>query len=201
MGNTNALPFEMCDEIKSSHQYWSIYEGVAKQDESTVTVMTTNIKKNNMTVECARRGMTKLRSLKHPNILSFVDGTELEDSIIMATEAAIPLSKFVESITINSENDINLIMEEIIYGMRCILEGLQFLHRTAKLLHGCISMDSIFITSQGDWKLGLLDIASDVSIDEKYFNDYQYLQPDEFKAPERNDGSWRGIYTSTLFNT
>ena len=41
-------------------------------------------------------------------------------------------------------------MEEIIYGMRCILEGLQFLHRTAKLLHGCISMDSIFITSQGD---------------------------------------------------
>ena len=205
MGNTTALPFEIGDEIQASQanssKYWSIYEGKStikgENVGENVTVFKCIKKDNASYIECAQRGSQKLRSLKHPHILSFVDGTELDDSIVMATESAIPLSKWIKKFLNHSDNKVDA--DEIVWGFRCILDGLQFIHRTAKLLHGNISMDSIFITSGGDWKLGLFDIACDVNTDEKFFSNFQHLQPDEFKCPERKNGSWQPLFTGTQY--
>jgi len=221
MGNASSgLPFDVGSVIECENYLWSLNEGTTKTAAgitSAVTVFrflkTAGI--NADRIECARRGWHKLRSLKHPMILAFVDGTELDDSIVMATEAAVPLSVWLKK-RIEELNEMRKssssqgksaaleayttgLFNEVIWGMRCITEALQFVHRTVKLNHGLVDMNAIFVTQMGDWKLGSLDLACDVTTDEHFFASHMHMLPELFQSPERKDGSWRSLFTGTLF--
>lgn len=70
-------------------------------------------------------------------------------------------------------------MDEIVWGFKCILDALQFLHTKCNFVHGFLSPFAIFVCTNGDWKLGLLDLACkmDVLEEEMMFKQVLSLIP------------------------
>lgn len=51
------------------------------------------------------------------------------------------------------EDELELDEVEIQKGLSQLAKGLQFLHESAKLVHGNLTPDAVIINSKGDWKL------------------------------------------------
>ena len=205
MGNgASGGPFDLGSELSSSNAIWDLNEGSRRRlnangDEVFDKVLVFRSKKDASVMEVAKRGSQKLRVMKHPNILAFVDGSELDGSVLVAAEAAIPLPLWTKQVLGDSCRQNEEIIHEIVWGFYCIVNALQFVHRQCKLLHGGITPESIFITRMGEWKLGSLDLASDVSIDENFYAQHMHLAGQQFAPPERLSGDWRALFNSTLF--
>jgi hypothetical protein len=41
-------------------------------------------------------------------------------------------------------------------GLRQVSEALSFMHTQAKMYHGAVEPAHIYLTNQGDWKLGII---------------------------------------------
>ena len=49
---------------------------------------------------------------------------------------------------------------------------------------------SIFVCTNGDWKLGFLDLACKMDdLNEMMFKQFEHLQPSQYRSPERRDGT------------
>ncbi len=46
-------------------------------------------------VEAGQRCFQRIRTLRHPNILSYVDGTEMEMELVLVTEHVTPLRSYL----------------------------------------------------------------------------------------------------------
>jgi hypothetical protein len=80
------------------------------------------------------------------------------------------------------------LFHELIWGFRCILKGLEFLHSNCFSIHGNLNFSSIFICSNGDWKLSCFELLCNVnhSDDMLSFLAYHYIIGDkEWISPER----------------
>ena len=51
------------------------------------------------------------------------------------------------------EDELELDEVEIQKGLSQLAKGLQFLHDSAKLVHGNLTPDSVIINAKGDWKV------------------------------------------------
>ena len=92
---------------------------------------------------------------RHPYVLCFVENLEIEDSILVVAERAIPIEIWLKS---KKAGDFSLDLETT-WGLKCILEALNFLHTKCVISHCYINLHSCFYTRNGDWKIGLFDLA------------------------------------------
>ncbi|KAK4691882.1 SCY1-like protein 2, partial [Phenoliferia sp. Uapishka_3] len=91
---------------------------------------------------------------------------ETRSSITFATEPV--TASLRHAITASSsshrrnkqETELELDEVEIQKGLSQIGKGLQFLHESAKLVHGNLTPDSIIINAKGDWKLSGFGLSS-----------------------------------------
>jgi serine/threonine protein kinase len=83
---------------------------------------------------------------------------------------------------------------EILWGLKNILDACIFLHLNCKISHCFISPQSCFVTKNGDWKLGFMDLACDISSETDHFRQYEALLEASFRSPERVDGTWSEKY-------
>jgi hypothetical protein len=67
-------------------------------------------------MEVAKRGSQKLRIMKHPNILGFVDSSELDGTVVVATESAIPLTQWLTQVKGSDNRQNDDITQEIVWG-------------------------------------------------------------------------------------
>lgn len=76
---------------------------------------------------------------------------------------------------------------EIMWGLKCILLAMKFFHENCLLLHGNLGLHSIFVTPNGDWKLGGLELACNVGIpgDLDHFCKHAHLLDEIYCSPER----------------
>ena len=106
---SGGIPYEAGAAIAcgGSGDYWSLHEGTKKDDGISTTSNLSNKDDgfNNVTLfsfdktnkaqalklPLVKQGWSRLRTMKHPGVLTFVDGTESDETIVIATEAAIPL--------------------------------------------------------------------------------------------------------------
>jgi len=121
----------------------------------------------------------------------------LNYTIVLATEPVIPLALWLKQQALPSED--NNLFDEIIWGFRCILDALHFLHSTCSLIHGYLSHHAIFVSKNGDWKLGALDLACNLSVteDEQLFKTFEHLLNSPYRSPERRNGSFASSITLT----
>lgn len=87
------------------------------------------------------------KTLRHPSLLKFIAVRQSGQSVHIITEEATPL------VTCQSF----LSSWEVVTGLMKVLEALKFLHSQAGVSHNNISMESVFVTPDGEWKLGRLD--------------------------------------------
>ncbi|CAN0270943.1 unnamed protein product [Discosporangium mesarthrocarpum] len=91
MGNASStLPFIVGDEVKCYPEncdgFWRLHKGTKRAGGQPVSIFRVTFKDcPPHVVEGGRHAFQKTRTLRHPNVLSCLDGIELETEIVMAT--------------------------------------------------------------------------------------------------------------------
>ena len=125
----------------------------------------------NVVFPVANRCVQKMKTIKHPNMLTYVDssitvptasGNQPEQFIMLITEPVLPLYLWLERRLLNdivldvtnmqeeeidksaeriNTQELQLLYNEILWGFKSTLTALQFLHEQVKVCHNCIGSD------------------------------------------------------------
>lgn len=158
-------------------------------------------------LEAAKNAVRRLKMLRHPYVLRVLDAGETDEAILMVTEPAIPLHAWLEA---NKPADDGTpgpagmkladFAAACVWGVYSLVTGLNFL-AGCDLLHGNVSVDSIFVTKGGDWKLSGFDRCVETTSHEPgafpdpwfRINDASSPCPAASKSPERASGDWAAV--------
>ncbi|XP_061172561.1 N-terminal kinase-like protein isoform X1 [Saccostrea echinata] len=131
---------------------WAIHHGKKKGTGEPVTIFTFDVKSSSESqVQVAKGAFKRIKTLRHPNIVSFLDGVETDKVIYFATEAVLPLENYLNE----SEENRNLM--SISWGIHQVAKGLSFLINDCNLIHNNVCLSSVFVNQAGEWKLGGVD--------------------------------------------
>lgn len=112
---------------------------------------------------------------------------------MIATEYATPLSLWLDQH--RSDNDF---INSVLWGLYCVINGIQFLTMDCKVIHGNLTTDSIYVTKGGDWKIGGFELLTDAKgtnnneVPDNFLvsNDNYGTLPDYYKSSERLNKEW-----------
>ena len=103
----------------------------------------------------ARNAFRKLRALRHPNILKFLDGSESDSAIWIITEPVQSLATVIDS-----AGSAALAEESKVYGLLHVSSALAFLNREGQSVHGGVRNPTEWVPPGGEWKLGGMEVCS-----------------------------------------
>lgn len=99
----------------------------------------------------------KLRTMRHPDILTYLDSIELDNTFYLITERCKPLAVYLEEMPFSGSQKEFVVS----WGLFRVMNALKFLHE-ANLSHENVRR-SIYVTAGGDWKLGGFDCVTQFS--------------------------------------
>lgn len=158
----NSLPFELGESFLSSWGPWSHFQGTLKADGSSCSVFRVSSNNpNDHRLIAARNGVRRLRTFRHPHILSFKDMVEIDErgetAIYLITEAVTPLPVVLESIALHEQER----EQYVRMGLHQVSSALSFLNNDCKVIHGGLSSSAVLVTDSLDWKLHGFDLVTD----------------------------------------
>lgn len=125
-----------------------------------------------------------------PYGLDALDKCATTGTLIIVTEAVIPLDEWLDNLNPHTSPASNA--AAVSWGIYNLVEALDFLHSQAKLAHGMICPDAVFVTPAGDFKLGGLDLITPIGIEDggggptPHFRKYEgHICPNDYRSPER----------------
>ncbi|KAJ1503369.1 hypothetical protein HMI56_002183, partial [Coelomomyces lativittatus] len=149
LGLSKDLPnVSIGERYDATHGIWTLYEGTMKDTGLPVTIFyfdSSNLKKDYFPL--AQNAYKKLKSIRHPELLRFVDGALTETSVYLVTDRVKPFY---------TPTDPQL----LILGMFKLATLLKFLNQECGYLHGFVHSKAIFVTDAEEWKLGGLELMS-----------------------------------------
>ncbi|KAL3771799.1 hypothetical protein ACHAW5_005354 [Stephanodiscus triporus] len=122
--------------------------------------------------------------------LDDLEKTASTGTLIIVTERATPLDDWLEGL---DPRTAQANAAAISWGIYNVVEALDFLHGQAKLSHGMVCPDAIFVTPSGDFKLGGFDLITPLGIADgdrggptPHFRKYEgAVCPPDYRSPER----------------
>ncbi|KVI09990.1 Armadillo-like helical [Cynara cardunculus var. scolymus] len=138
----------------------------AGDDGSPVSIFSlTGSNANDGHLAAGRNGVKRLRTVRHPNILSFLHSTEAEISdgsstkviIYIVTEPVMPLAEKIKELGLQGIQR----NEYYAWGLSRIAKAVSFLNNDCKLVHGNVCLESVVVTPTLDWKLHAFDALSE----------------------------------------
>ncbi|GAA5916832.1 hypothetical protein JCM6882_006367 [Rhodosporidiobolus microsporus] len=175
---------------------WSLWSGTKKDDQTPVTVFSFDLSSpsphssssdRRALLPLARNALRKLRALRHPNILKFLDGSETDNSVWIVTESVRSLASELEGGKMSEEAKV--------YGLLHVCTALGFLNRDGQSVHGGLRTTSVWVTPGGEFKLGGMEVCSRLDeVDGTMWN-YGGLLPDSrtHASPEVRRGGWTAL--------
>ncbi|BFZ19969.1 hypothetical protein BsWGS_23007 [Bradybaena similaris] len=154
---------------------------VTKPDGTSGTVLTSKSsdKKNE---ELLQQFASTLRGLRHPNIIRFIGCGHSSDGFWLVTESVQPLFTFVSDMS----------SHELCAGLYDVLQGLEFLHSKLGVCHNNICLPSVFVSSDGSWKLGGLEFACKFhEATQEYLDRIRAFRLEDSLSPEEKASSVR----------
>uniref|UniRef100_A0A8C9WPM6 N-terminal kinase-like protein n=1 Tax=Scleropages formosus TaxID=113540 RepID=A0A8C9WPM6_SCLFO len=103
--------------------------------------------------QLAKAALKRLKTLRHPNILAYVDGLETEKCLYVVTEPITPLTAHLKAQAERGGSG----ELEVSWGLHQIVKALSFLVNDCHLLHNNLGVWAVFVDRAGEWKLGGLD--------------------------------------------
>ncbi|GFR57907.1 N-terminal kinase-like protein [Elysia marginata] len=132
---------------------WTLHRGKKKSSGDPVSIFAFDVKSASETqIQTAKSSLKRIKTLRHPNILTFLDGVETDKVIYFATEPVEPLETYLQENDSDGHNQI-----AISWGLHQIVKGLSFLVNDCNLIHNNVCMASVFVDPAGEWKLGGVD--------------------------------------------
>ncbi|XP_054664295.1 N-terminal kinase-like protein [Grus americana] len=132
---------------------WRLLRGRRKADGAPVSVFAHSLGTGDAAATpLARAALRRLRSLRHPNVLGYLDSLETEQCLYLVTEAVTPLRRHLRLRPPTGD----LGEQEVAWGLHQLLTALAFLGGSG-LVHHALGADAIFVDPGGDWKLGGLE--------------------------------------------
>ncbi|XP_072776609.1 LOW QUALITY PROTEIN: N-terminal kinase-like protein [Taeniopygia guttata] len=133
---------------------WRLLRGRRKADGAPVSVFAHSLAPgaDPGATGLARAGLKRLRSLRHPNILGYLDSLETEQCLYLVTEAVTPLRRHLRLHPPSGDSG----EQEVAWGLQRLLTALAFLGASG-LVHHALGLDAVFVDPGGEWKLGGLE--------------------------------------------
>ncbi|KAL1132006.1 hypothetical protein AAG570_011616 [Ranatra chinensis] len=158
MGNEKSQPVGLVIEEKAiqADNFWTLHSatfGTGVSRRVTVFLGATDSGNNPSALE---RFSKNVMIHRHPNILKYVASWKINGQYHLASEEVCPLSQVLTEQT----------PLQICIGLHSVLKALNFLHDKAASSHNNICQAAIYVTPDGQWKLGGMEYLcrfSDVS--------------------------------------
>lgn len=169
-----------------SKSIWSLHHGKKRTNGDIVTVFACDGKTSSPDeLHLAKTSHKRLKTLRHPNIIKYIDGFESENLVYVVTEPVIPLSTFLDE---EDGRNANLIT----WGLHQVTSGLSFLINNGNLIHDNVNIFSIFVGLDGEWKLGGVEYVHPVNSDG--VAKLPYLT--RYDPPNKRDGRKNEIWST-----
>ncbi|KAH9945690.1 armadillo-type protein [Amylocystis lapponica] len=133
--------------------------------------------------------MRKLRTVRHPDVLKFIDGVSTDGAVYIMTERVRPLGAAIQEWSKKGARERE---DWITWGLHRVSVALAFVNDSCASTHGNVRIDSIFISESGEWKLGGFDVLSNPNDPEAVLYTMGNLVPDAalYSSPEVKKGGW-----------
>lgn len=98
--------------------------------------------------QLTQNALKRIKTLRHPNILAYIDGTEVANNgpVLIVTEQVVPLAKYLADLRAQYGSGSDEFQMSVSWGLRSVLLALQFINVDCKLMHGRLNPQSIFVT-------------------------------------------------------
>uniref|UniRef100_A0A2K6RRV6 N-terminal kinase-like protein n=1 Tax=Rhinopithecus roxellana TaxID=61622 RepID=A0A2K6RRV6_RHIRO len=150
------FPFELIPEPLEGGPPgpWALHRGRKKATGCPVSIFVYDVKPGaEEQTQVAKAAFKRLKTLRHPNILAYIDGLETEKCLHVVTEAVTPLGIYLKArVEAGGLKEL-----EISWGLHQIVKALSFLVNDCSLIHNNVCMAAVFVDRAGEWKLGGLD--------------------------------------------
>ncbi|CAO3638425.1 unnamed protein product [Cunninghamella blakesleeana] len=187
IGKDPSFPYSIGDKVEFyDHSLWALHHGTKREDGSSVSIFVFDCNKNRDKIQLAKNTFKRLRTLRHPDLLKYLDGVETDQAIMFVTDPVEPLSN-----QLNQNPDQNLIL----WGLYKIANAIKFINNDGGMVHGNIRVNSIFTNRAGEWKLGGLDVLSSMKDESPIILTFGGLVPDasKYAPPEIVQSSWSKV--------
>ncbi|KAK7269069.1 hypothetical protein RIF29_21785 [Crotalaria pallida] len=198
------LPYNIGEPYATAWGSWIHSRGTSKDDGSAVSIFSlTGSSAQDGHLAAGRNGVKRLRTVRHPNILSFLHSTEAETydggspkvTIYIVTEPVMPLSDKIKELGLEgTQRD-----EYYAWGLNQIAKAVSFLNNDCKLVHGNVCLASVVVTQTLDWKLHAFDVLSEFDGSNETSSQmlqYAWLIGTQYKPMELAKSDWAAIKKS-----
>ncbi|XP_062381357.1 N-terminal kinase-like protein [Sardina pilchardus] len=186
--------YEILPETQEVSGIWTLHRGKRKTTGEPVSVFVYEVSQGTEAqTQLAKAAFKRMKTLRHPNILAYVDGLETEKSLYLVTEPVTPLSTHLKA-----RPDMGGSGElEVSWGLHQIVKALSFVVNDCHLLHNNVGIWTVFVDRAGEWKLGGLDYMTSQQGDTSGLLPPRTIHPDleKYDPPETpNSGGekWAG---------
>ncbi|CAB1455047.1 unnamed protein product [Pleuronectes platessa] len=146
--------YELLPDAQEKSGIWTLHRGKRKTNGEPVSVFVyDSAQGTEQQTQLAKAAFKRMKTLRHPNILAYVDGLETEKSLYLVTEQVTPLTVHLKAQAEKGGSG----ELEISWGLHQIVKALSFLVNDCHLLHNNLGVWSVFVDRAGEWKLGALD--------------------------------------------
>ncbi|KAH6926553.1 hypothetical protein HPB50_019760 [Hyalomma asiaticum] len=129
---------------------WQLHKGKKKGGDQDVSVFVFEAKTGyESLLDTAKASVKRLKTLRHPNVLQYVDSLETEKVVYLVTEYVEPLVTHLEAQKKDEEKKLGAS-----WGLYQVTKGLGFLTGDCGLSHNNICTSSIYVNRAGEWKIG-----------------------------------------------
>ncbi|XP_039958589.1 N-terminal kinase-like protein isoform X1 [Bactrocera neohumeralis] len=157
--STKDFPYDIGEQVPGleSRSIWTLHKAKRKGTQEEVSVFVYDIRSgSDAKCELAKAALKRLKTLRHPSILQYLDSFETDKTLYIATEAVEPLGTHIEKLASHGpQKDLYLA-----WGVFQITRALSFLNNDGNLRHNNVCVWSVFVNSSGEWKLGSLEYVS-----------------------------------------
>lgn len=100
------FPYDLGEPVPglTDKSVWSLHRGKKRSTQEEVSVFLFDVQKSSETqLEIAKSALKKLKTLRHPSLMHFLDSCETDKFLYIATEAVDPLSSYLTRITLEGQ--------------------------------------------------------------------------------------------------
>ncbi|XP_038620016.1 N-terminal kinase-like protein [Tachyglossus aculeatus] len=170
---------------------WGLHRGKKKATGDPVSVFIYDVKPGaEEQTLLAKAAFKRLKTLRHPNILAYIDGLETDKCLYVVTEPVTPLGTYLKA-----KGDAGELSQlEVSWGLHQIVKALSFLVNDCGLIHNNVCVAAVFVDRAGEWKLGGLDYMYSAQGDSGGPPPRKGIpELERYDPPEKTDSSGKGV--------